>query len=138
MAMRPRRQHGVETKTGAAAPAAARHCHAHARTGIGIAGGPAGAVDIEARRPHCLVAGAMPRASAPQISVSSPGTAGGSSRLRVGRGERPQAPRDADCRCRCSAAREIASAWPLPYAWNKRNWIFQFSCYEDNQDKGNN
>ena len=44
----------------------------------------------------------------------------------------------ADCRCRCSAVREVALAWPLPYAPNKLNWIFQFSFYEDNQDKGNN
>jgi hypothetical protein len=98
-------------------------------------GGPAGAVDIESAQ---AAAGAMPRASAPQIPVGSPGTAGGNSRLRVGRGERPQAPQDTDCRCRCSAVREIALAWPLPYAWNKLNWSFQFSFYEDNQDKGNN
>ena len=103
------------------------------RTSMSIAGGPrpAGAVDIESAQ---AAAGAMPRSSAPQIPVSFPGTASGSSRLRVGRGGRPQAPHDADCRCRCSAVREIA----LPYAWNKLNWIFQFSFYEDNQDKGNN
>ena len=53
-------------------------------------------------------------------------------------GDCPHAPHDADCRCRCSAVREIVLAWPLPYAWNKLNWMFQFSFYEDNQDKGNN
>ena len=104
------------------------------RTGMSIAVGPAGAVDMESAQ---AAAGAMPRASVPQIPVSSPGAASGSLRLRVGRGERPQAPHDTDYRCWCSAVREIASAWPLPYAWNKLNWFFQFSLYEDNQNKGN-
>ena len=134
--MRPRRRRGVETNTGAAAPAAAHHCHAHART-----------YQHEHRgwpcscgcRGHRKRAGCSWRnAQGWRISLSLPGTAGGSSRLCVGCGERPHAPHDTGCRCRCSAVREIVLAWPLPYAWNKLNWIFQFSFYEDNQDKGNN
>jgi hypothetical protein len=138
MAMRPRGRpcwHGGGTNTGAAAPAAAHHCHAHARTCMGFAGGPAGALDIESAQ---AAAGAIPRASAPRISESPPRAAGSSPRSFVGRGESPHAPHGADCGCQCSALQEIASAWPLPYAWNKLNWIFQFSFYEYNQDKGNN
>ena len=51
---------------------------------------------------------------------------------------KPACPPQRRLRCRCSALREIASAWPLPYVRNKLNWVFQFSFYEDNQDKGNN
>ena len=140
MAMRPRGRpcwHGGGTNTGAAAPAAAHHCHAHARISMGFAGGPAGALQLDIESAQAA-AGAIPRASAPRISESPPRAAGSSPRSFVGRGESPHAPHGADCGCQCSALQEIASAWPLPYAWNKLNWIFQFSFYEYNQDKGNN
>ena len=120
-----------EKHTGAAGLAAAyhTHCHAHARAGMCIAGGPAGAVGIGSSP---AAAGAMPRASAPQIPGSSPGQAGGSSR---GSQQTPKAP--------------AAGAGVVRYGKSHQPGLcctrgisliefFQFSVYEDDQDRGNN